>query len=211
MKKIVSIFLFLVSIFLTTGCGNDFSYFQSKVNSIDGYKYYTISQKVSNNKLILYEKNINVYFNNDMIKVITNIKEINSYEDDKLYNTSSNEFYVSDNILYYKEDGVWKTKNSDFDSSISVDIQKNYFKSYSSSKKDGKKVFKGILKDEILKDFLGYEINDAKNVTLNIETNSKKVLTFISLNYVSSNGNDVVISFKPNYSYVLDFNLPVNE
>ena len=42
-------------------------------------------------------------------------------------------------------------------------------------------------------------------------TQQMLTLTFNQpVTYVSSNGNDVSITFKPNYSYVLDFNLPVN-
>lgn len=210
MKKVMSIFLMIISAFLISGCGNDFSYFKEKAANIDGYKYYTITQKVSNNKLVLYEKNISVYFNENLIKVITNIKEINGYDSDKLYDTSSNEFYVDGDTLYYLDNNEWKTKTNDFDSKVEVNIEKNYFESYSIVKKDGKKIFKGLLKKESLKDFLGYDLEDEQNITFNIETNQNKILTYMGLTYVSSNGNDVAITFKPNYSYVLDFNLPVN-
>ena len=210
MKKLISIFLMVISVFLISGCENDFSYFQEKANNVNEYKYYTISQKVSNDKLTLYEKNINVYFKEDLIKVITYIKEINSYDSDKLYNITSNEFYVEGDTLYYNENDEWKTKTSDFDSNVSVNMDKSYFESYSITKKDGRKIFKGLLKKESMKDFLGYNLEGEQNITFNIETNRNNVLTYMSLNYVSSNGNYVSITFKPNYSYVLDFNLPVN-
>ncbi len=210
MKKVMGIFLMIISAFLISGCGNDFFYFKEKAANIDGYKYYTITQKVSNDKLVLYEKNISVYFNENLIKVITNIKEINGYDSDKLYDTSSNEFYVDGDTLYYLDNNEWKTKTNDFDSKVEVNIEKNYFESYSIVKKDGKKIFKGLLKKESLKDFLGYDLDGEQNITFNIETNQNKILTYMGLTYVSSNGNDVAITFKPNYSYVLDFNLPVN-
>jgi len=213
MKKIFSLMLMVVSLFTLSGCNKvNFSYFEEKVNSIDGYKYYTISETIYVENLLLYESKKNVYLYNNLIKVTLDSININDLDSEDLYSENSSEYYVDRNNLYYFENNEWKVKENTSESSIlGLDINKEMFESYRIYKEDGRDVFSGKLKNSSINDFFDFEITGVYDLILEIVLNGGGNVVLVSLSYVSSNGNDVVISLKPNYSYVMEFELPIVE
>lgn len=211
MKKIVKFIMMFISLFALFGCNDHFLYYKNKAMNIENYKYYTLTQTISNDKLLLYEKKIKVYLNNDSQKIEIAEKEINGYEDKQMYSTKEEEYYIDGTTLYFKDNDLWKVKNIEVHNYVGLKLKKEYFKSYEIVEKEGKNVFKGKIKKDKINEFMSFDIKDAKDVCAYIEINEKGIVLLIEISYTSSANNNVTISLKPNYSYVLDFHLPVIE
>jgi len=214
-KKILSIFLLFVSLICVNGCkcnsDVDFAFFKEKTNSIDGYKYYIVSQSIYNEELLLYKSDKNVYLDGEKEKILLTIKEINGLENEELYTLSEEEYYRFDEDFYYKENNEWKIEKREVNEGLGISISRGLFEKYKITVKKGNKFFAGEIKQEALKEFLGFEIEDASNVILNIEINSSNKVKNISLEYKTSNNNNVTISIKVGYSQVIKFKLPTVE
>lgn len=213
MKRLFSVVLMFVSLICLSACNKlNFSHFKDGVNNINGYKYYVVEKVIFRDDLILYQENKSVYLNNENLKIVLDSKSINDLDDDELYSNSSSEYYVSENKLYYKENDLWKVKeNSSEHLNLGFEIKETMFENYSIYKNDGRDCFKGNFKDSVLGEFLGIDTSEINDAYLFIELNSKGSVISVSFNYVSDNGNNVRISLKPNYSYVLNFEVPIVE
>lgn len=211
MKKVLSLLLMVVCLFATSGCKEKFSFFQNKASNITEYKYYTISQKVSKENLIIYEKNTDVYFKDNLRKVEITEKNINGYDTSELYSINKEEYYLDGNTLYYKDAEAWQKKEIKYNDELKFDLKKEYFSSYKISEKDGKDIFNGTIDNTKISEFMGVDLTNAKDINVLIEVNSKGKLLLIQMKYVSTIDNNVEVSLKPNYSYSLDFNLPISE
>lgn len=216
MKKLMSLILLMVSLFSVSACSCEkkvsFSYFQEKVNSIEGYGYYTIKQSIYNEQLLLYENEKNVYIDEDISKVVINSKQINDIDSEDLYSYENEEYYLNENTLYYFEDDSWKSKEfENSESGLGIAIEKNMFSSYKTKNVSGRKTFKGEIKNESISEFLGFEIDEVSDMVLSISVNKNGYVTSVCLDYLTNTGNEVKISLTPNYSYEFDLTLPNNE
>lgn len=211
MKKALNLLLMVVCLFAFCGCKEKFSFFKEKASNITEYKYYTISQKVSKESLTVYEKTTNVYFKENMRKVEIVEKSINNYDSSDLYSINEKEYYIDGNTLYYENAGEWQKKEIEYTDGLRFDIDKEHFSSYKISEKDGKEIFNGILDNTKISEFMHTDLTNAENINVLIEVNSKGKLLIIQMKYISAIGNNVEVSLKPNYSYFLDFNLPISE
>lgn len=213
MKKLCRVLLIVICLLSFTGCKKEsFSYFKNKIGSIDGYKYYTLTEVVYRENLVLYENKNTVYLNNQLLKIVSNNKFVNDLSSDELYTYSNSEHYIDGNDLYYYENDEWKVKEIESsESDLGINIEKNMFSKYSIYTKHGRDFFKGVFKDDVVDGFLGFDVDGVKDLTLFIEINKRGYVVEVSLSYVSVNGNNVSVSLKPNYSYVSSFELPIVE
>lgn len=213
MKRILSLFILIMSLVCINGCrcdkGVDFAYFKDKINDLEGYRYYVVSQEIYNNELLLYKKDKNVYFNDDKKRILITTKEISDIESENLYDSKEEEYYSHGNNFYYKEDGSWKIKENETKEELGFNLNKSWFKNYKIKEEKGNKYFVGNIKNESLVDFLGFEVSDARDMIMNIEISSSNKVKNISLTYITGNLNKVIVSLKIEYSQVITFNLPV--
>ena len=211
MKRILKVLLLIVNLVCISACSCgskiDFAYFSKHVNSIENYRYYVISEEIYNNELLLYKNEKNVYLDGEKMRIVLKTSEINPIESSELYNESQEEFYKKGTDLYYKENDEWKIKKVEDNEAIGFDLKKSLFSDYEISTKN-KNVFVGELKENSIKEFLGFSLTNVSNVTLSIEINKKDKVEKVSLEYVESNGNKAAISIKVGYQYLSRFELP---
>lgn len=211
MKRILKVLLLIVNLVCVSACGCgskvDFAYFSKHVNSIENYRYYVISEEIYNNELLLYKNEKNVYLDGEKRRIVLKTSEINPIESDELYSEIQEEFYKKGTDLYYKDNGEWKIKQVEDSETIGFELKKGLFSDYEIKTKN-KNVFVGELKENSITEFLGFSLVNVSNVTLNIEISKKDKVEKVSLEYVESNGNKVVISIKVGYEYLSRFELP---
>lgn len=214
MKKIFNVLVLVISLICISACGCgdkiNFAYFSKHVNSIENYRYYVISEEIYNNELLLYKNDKNVYLDGEKIRMVLKTKEINSIDQEGLYSENEEEFYKKGTDFYYKEDGKWKIKQVEDNESIGFDLKKSLFSTYKITTKT-KNVFVGELKENSINEFLGFSLENVSNMTLSIEINNKDKVEKVSLEYIESNGNKVVVSIKVGYEYLSRFELPTVE
>lgn len=215
MKKVLNLLVLLISIICFSGCSCNklnFAFFKDKVNDIDGYRYYVITQEIYNEELLLYKEEKNVYLNDEKYRIVVNTSIIADLESENLYDETEEVYYQSGDDFYYQENGKWKTKQKENSSeNIGVSISEEIFKSYSIKEEGGNKFLEGTLKDNSLDDFFGFDIEDVSDVKLSIEISNTDKVKNISIQYNAENGNRVVVSIKVGYTQVIKFSLPTVE
>lgn len=215
MKKVLNLFVLLISIICFSGCSCsklNFSFFKDKVNNIQDYRYYIVSQEVYKEDLLLYKEDKNVYLNEEKYRIVINTKEIADIESEDLYNEVEEVFYQNGNDFYYQEDGKWKIRQKETSTeNIGISIKEDMFETYNIKEEGGNKFLEGIIKNSALAGFLGFDINSDSNMRLTIEISNTDKVKNISLEYVAPNGNKVVASIKVGYTQVIKFSLPAVE
>lgn len=217
MKKILYVCLIAFCVLSMSGCkcNNDnevnFTYFKDKISSIDGYKYYVLSQKIYSGSLLTYEKEKKVYLNNEKYRIEIIENEINDLESEDMYSKNIEEYYQYGTDFYYKENNEWKIKQNEKMTGLGYSISKKMFSKYVIEEKNNIRYFNGDLKDEELSSFLGFELSGVSEVKLNIEVSGTNKLKFVSLEYKEENGNKVVVSISVGYTQIIKFDLPIVE
>lgn len=215
MKKVLNLLVLLISIICFSGCccnKLNFTFFKDKVNDIEGYRYYVVTQEIYNENLLLYKEEKNVYLNEEKYRIVVNTESIADLDSENLYDEKEEVYYQNGNDFYYQENGKWKIKQKENSSAnIGVSISEDIFKNYSIKEEGGNKFLEGPLKDDALDNFFGFDVEGVSEVKLSIEISNTDKVKNIALEYKAENGNKVIVSIKVGYTQVIKFSLPTVE
>ena len=215
MKKVLNLLVLLISIICFSGCSCNklnFTFFKDKVNDIEGYRYYVVTQEIYNENLLLYKEEKNVYLNEEKYRIVVNTESIADLDSENLYDEKEEVYYQNGNDFYYQENGKWKIKQKENSSAnIGVSISEDIFKNYSIIEEGGNKFLEGPLKDDALDNFFGFDVEGVSEVKLSIEISNTDKVKNIALEYKAENGNKVIVSIKVGYTQVIKFSLPTVE
>ncbi len=215
MKKVLNLLVLLISIICFSGCSCNklnFTFFKDKVNDIEGYRYYVVTQEIYNENLLLYKEEKNVYLNEEKYRIVVNTESIADLDSENLYDEKEEVYYQNGNDFYYQENGKWKIKQKENSSAnIGVSISEDIFKNYSIKEEGGNKFLEGPLKDDALDNFFGFDVEGVSEVKLSIEISNTDKVKNIALEYKAENGNKVIVSIKVGYTQVIKFSLPTVE
>lgn len=213
MKKVFIVLFIIFNLIWISGCGCskiDFTYFSEHVNSIENYKYYSLTQEIYNSDLLLYKQDKNVYFDGDKARIVIDTKNINGIDEDEIYNQNKEEFFKEGNNFYYKENGKWKIRTQENSEKIGLSLSKDMFSDYKIDKED-KRIFRGSVKEESVNEFFGYKLENVSDIKLNIFIDKNDKVESVSLEYNESNGNKVVVSISIGYELISKFEIPTVE
>lgn len=215
MKKVLNLLVLLISIICFSGCSCNklnFTFFKDKVNDIEGYRYYVVTQEIYNENLLLYKEEKNVYLSEEKYRIVVNTESIADLDSENLYDEKEEVYYQNGNDFYYQENGKWKIKQKENSSAnIGVSISEDIFKNYSIKEEGGNKFLEGPLKDDALDNFFGFDVEGVSEVKLSIEISNTDKVKNIALEYKAENGNKVIVSIKVGYTQVIKFSLPTVE
>ena len=215
MKKVLNLLVLLISIICFSGCSCNklnFTFFKDKVNDIEGYRYYVVTQEIYNENLLLYKEEKNVYLNEEKYRIVVNTESIADLDSENLYDEKEEVYYQNGNDFYYQENDKWKIKQKENSSAnIGVSISEDIFKNYSIKEEGGNKFLEGPLKDDALDNFFGFDVEGVSEVKLSIEISNTDKVKNIALEYKAENGNKVIVSIKVGYTQVIKFSLPTVE
>lgn len=158
-----------------------------------------------------------------LYKKISNLKtegeklELNLYEqtvdlnletDQEYFITESTEYY-DNNVNYYQENSVWKTRVVETNVQLlEFNIKTKYLESYTLEEGLQKEnICRLSIKNEYTKEVLGIN-EDVTDLNISITLKQNSVLKFVCLTYTLASGRSVVITESHSYDNVV-VNLPV--
>lgn len=214
MKNLLNIVITLVCCICFSGCSCNennygFNYFKKHVNVIDNYKYYIVRENIYNEELLLYKKEKHVYVDGEKYRILLNTKEIEDLDSEDLYSENEEEYYQKGTSFYYRENNEWKIREVEDNLAIGLSINRDVFSSYKIIEEKGNKILNGKLKRGSIDAFFGFNLNNLDDVNISIVISSKDKLKNISIDYISSEGNNVNVCIDIGYSQIIKFELPV--
>ena len=215
MKKVLNLLVLLISIICFSGCSCNklnFAFFKDKVNDIDGYRYYVITQEIYNEELLLHSNIKSIYVDGDKYRIEIDEKTINDIEDENMYTETETEYFQQGTTFYYKENGFWKTKNAEaLETSSGYSVSEDIFSSYQIKEENGNKILSGSIKNDSVSTLFGFDVSDVNELKMTVTINSNNKVKDVVLEYKADNNNKVVVSIEVGYSQVIVFELPTVE